>query len=321
MNYLTLNNGVEMPQVGLGTYLIPDQELERTIVAAYDLGYRKFDTALRYKNETGIAKALKKHGINRKDVFITTKVSADAFYKGGYQYNKKVNQWNYKTTKRAIQESFDNLDTDYIDLYMLHWTMPIPWAQRVYKELTRLNKEGRIRAIGVSSSLPPHFDALADVSDVVPAVNQFEISPLNTQKNLIKWCQDRGIVAEAMSTFSHYRSNEPRPEILEQPILKRIAILHQKSVAQIVLRWMLQQGISVIPKTWDENYLAENINLFDFELNPDEMAIIDGLNRGRFLNYNPYFAFIEPYSSYGRFPKKYRNWKGFENDPNNEFIQ
>lgn len=321
MNYLTLNNGVEMPQVGLGTYLIPDQELERTIVAAYDLGYRKFDTALRYKNEAGIAKALKKHGINRKDVFITTKVSADAFYKGGYQYNKKVNQWNYKTTKRAIQESFDNLDTDYIDLYMLHWTMPIPWAQRVYKELTRLNKEGRIRAIGVCTSLPPQFEALAEVSDVVPAVNQFEISPLNTQKNLIRWCQDRGIVAEAMSTFSHWRSNEPRLEILEHPILKRIAILHQKSVVQIVLRWLLQQGISIIPKTWDENYLAENINLFDFELNPDEMAIIDGLNRGRFLNYNPYNIYIKPYGSNGRFPKKYRNWKGFENDPNNEFIQ
>ena len=289
MHCLRLNNGVEMPQVGLGTYLIPNQELEKTIITAYDLGYRKFDTALRYNNEAEFAKAFKKHGINRKDVFITTKVSIDAFFNGGYHFDRKFNLWNFRSVKRVVQESFDNLDTDYIDLY---------------------------RAIGACSSLPPHFDALADVSDVIPAVNQFEISPLNTQKQLIKWCQNKGVIVEAMSTFSHYRSNEPRQEILENPILKRIAILHQKSVAQIVLRWLLQQGISVIPKTWDENYLAENINLFDFELSPDEMAIIDGLNRGRFLNYDPYLSFVEPYCSMGRFPKKYRNWNGFENDNN-----
>lgn len=305
-----------MPQVGLGTYLIPNQELERTIVKAYDLGYRKFDTALRYNNEVEIAKILKKHGINRNDVFITTKVSIDAFFNKGYRFDRKFNLWNFKSVKRVIQESFDNLDTDYIDLYLLHWTLPMPWTQWMYKELTRLYKKGRIRAIGACSSLPPHFDALADVSDVIPAVNQFEISPLNTQKQLIKWCQNKGVIVEAMSTFSHYRSNEPRQEILENPILKRIAILHQKSVAQIVLRWLLQQGISVIPKTWDENYLAENINLFDFELSPDEMAIIDGLNRGRFLNYDPYLSFVEPYCSMGRFPKKYRNWNGFENNNN-----
>lgn len=316
MNYIKLNNGVEMPQIGLGTYLIPNQELERTIITAYDLGYRKFDTALRYHNEAEIAKALKKHGINRNDVFITTKVSIDAFYRGGYRWDKKINVWNLKTVKRVAQEAFDNLDTDYIDLFLIHWTMPIPWAQRMYKELVRLNKEGRIRAVGVCTSLPPHFDALADVSDVVPAVNQFEISPLNTQKQLIKWCQDKGIAVEAMSTFSHYRSNKPRIEIFENPILKRIAKLHDKSVAQVVLRWLLQQGISIIPKTWDEKYLAENIDLFDFELSTDEMAIIDRLDQGKFLNYDPYISFNKPFSSMGRVPKKYMNWKGFEKDKN-----
>jgi len=316
MNYIKLNNGVEMPQIGLGTYLIPNQELERTIITAYDLGYRKFDTALRYHNEAEIAKALKKHGINRNDIFITTKVSIDAFYRGGYRWDKKINVWNLKTVKRVAQEAFDNLDTDYIDLFLIHWTMPIPWAQRMYKELVRLNKEGRIRAVGVCTSLPPHFDALADVSDVVPAVNQFEISPLNTQKQLIKWCQDKGIAVEAMSTFSHYRSNKPRIEIFENPILKRIAKLHDKSVAQVVLRWLLQQGISIIPKTWDEKYLAENIGLFDFELSTDEMAIIDRLDQGKFLNYDPYISFNKPFSSMGRVPKKYMNWKGFEKDKN-----
>lgn len=316
MNYIKLNKGVEMPQIGLGTYLIPNQELERTIITAYDLGYRKFDTALRYHNEAEIAKALKKHGINRNDIFITTKVSIDAFYRGGYRWDKKINVWNLKTVRRVAQEAFDNLDTDYIDLFLIHWTMPIPWAQRMYKELVRLNKEGRIRAVGVCTSLPPHFDALADVSDVVPAVNQFEISPLNTQKQLIKWCQDKGIAVEAMSTFSHYRSNKPRIEIFENPILKRIAKLHDKSVAQVVLRWLLQQGISIIPKTWDEKYLAENIDLFDFELSTDEMAIIDRLDQGKFLNYDPYISFNKPFSSMGRVPKKYMNWKGFEKDKN-----
>ena len=318
MNYLKLNNGVEMPQVGLGTYLIPDQELEKTIATAIDLGYRKFDTALRYQNEAGIAKALKKHGINRKDVFITTKISVDAFFRGGYHWDKRINLWNFKTIKQAIQESFDNLDTDYIDLFLIHSSFPIPYAQRMYKGLTRFYKEGRIRAIGVCSCLPPHFCAFEDVSDVIPAVHQFEISPLNTQKSLIKWCQERDIVVEAMSTFSHYRSNEPRMEIFENPILKRIAKLHHKSVAQVVLRWLLQQGISIIPKTWNEHYLADNIDLFGFELSSDEMALIDCLDRGRFLNYSPYIAYRKPYFSKVRFPKKYRNWEGFENDNNTD---
>ena len=312
MNYLKLNNGIEMPQVGLGTYLIPLQELDRTIATAFDLGYRKFDTAWRYNNETEIAKTLKKQGINRNDVFITTKITIDAFFKGSYRFDKKINLWNFKTVKRIVQESFDNLDTDYIDLFLLHWPLPMPWTQWMYKELTRLYKEGRIRAVGVCSSLPPHFDAFTAVSDVFPAVNQFEISPLNTQKSLIKWCQDKGVVVEAMSTFSHFRSIEPRLEILENPILIRIAKLHHKTVAQVVLRWLLQQGISIIPKTWNEKYLAENIDLFDFELSSDEMAIIDSLDRGRFLNYNPYISLRKPYTSLWRFPKKYRNWSGFE---------
>ena len=313
MNYLKLNNGVEMPQVGLGTYLIPNQELEKTIATAIDLGYRKFDTALRYDNEREIVKALKKQGVNRNDVFITTKISIDAFFRGGYHWKKRINLRNFKTIKQVIQESFDNLDTDYIDLFLIHSSIPIPFAQKMYKGLTKFYKEGKIRAIGVCTCLPPHFCAFEDVSDVVPAVHQFEISPLNTQKSLIKWCQDKDIVVEAMSTFSHFRSNEPRLEILENPILIRIAQLHQKSVAQVVLRWLLQQGISVIPKTWNEKYLAENIDLFDFELSCDEMAIIDSLDQGRFINYNPYATFKKPYSSWGRLPEKYSNWKGFEN--------
>lgn len=290
MKNLILNNGVEMPQIGLGTFLIPQGELSRTIAEAYEMGYRQFDTAWRYHNEADIARALKENGINRQDVFITTKINRDAFYVNNYKVGKRrfLNVPNFRSVKSVVEESFSNLGTDYIDLFLLHWPYPMKLTQKMYEELTKYYKEGRIRAIGVCSSLPNHFEAYAEVSDVLPAVNQFEISPLNTQKELIKWNQDRGIVVEAMSTFSHFRSNEPRKEILENPAIQKIAEHHNKSCAQVILRWLVQQNIAIIPKTWDAHHLAENISLYDFELSSAEMNEIDSLDQGNFLNYNPY---------------------------------
>lgn len=304
MEYLTLNNGVQIPKVGLGTFLIPEDRIDETIGAAYDLGYRLFDTAWRYRNEGLIAKALKRHNIKREDVFITTKVNADALYYFGYWYGKHsvFNVRSFKTVSRAIEESFEHLGTDYIDLFLVHWPWPI--YRKMYEVLTKFYKAGRIRAIGVCSCLPPHLEALKEVSDVVPAVNQFEISPLNTQKQLIQYCQERGIRVEAMSTFSHFRSNEPRMEIIENETIQRIAEVHGKTVPQVVLRWLIQQNIIVIPKTWDKNHLKDNISLFDFELTSDEMKIVDSLDKGKFLNYNPYTAFRG-------LPRKYKNWSGF----------
>lgn len=302
---IELNNGVKMPQVGLGTFLIPKEKISQTVAEAYEMGYRKFDTAWRYHNESDISKALKDNGINRQDVFITTKVNADALYRYGYWYGKHrvFNIRNFKTINKAIEESFRNLNTDYVDLFLVHWPWPI--FKKMYKELTKFYKEGRIRAIGVCSFLPPHFDALKEVSDVLPAVNQFEISPLNTQKQLIKYCQERDITVEAMSTFSHFRSNSPRMEILDNPVIVPIAKKYNKSVSQIVLRWLIQQGVSVIPKTWNVLHLKENISIFDFSLTKEEMDIIDALDEGVFLNYNPYMSF------YGHKSMR-RNWKGFE---------
>ena len=304
MEYITLNNGVRMPQVGLGTFLIPKENLSRTIAQAYEMGYRQFDTAWRYHNEADIARALKSNGIKREDVFITTKVNADALYYFGYWYGKHsiINVRSFKPVSKAIQESFDNLATDYIDLFLVHWPWPI--YRKMYKQLTKFYKEGRIRAIGVCSCLPPHLEALKEISDVVPAVNQFEISPLNTQKELIKYCEDRGIQVEAMSTFSHFRSNMPRNEILENVVIQPIAEKYKKSVAQVILRWLIQQKIIVIPKTWNDIHMKENISLFDFALTDEEMIIIDSLDQGKFLNYNPYNAFRG-------LPKKYKDWKGF----------
>ena len=175
----------------------------------------------------------------------------------------------------------------------------------MWKELVGLYKEGRIRAIGVSSFLIPHLEALSEISDVVPAVNQFEISPLNTQKELISYCQERNIAVEAMSTFSHFRSNEPRLEIIENEILLDIAKQHNKSVVQIVLRWLIQQNVIVIPKTWNKIHLKENISIFDFKLSDEECKIIDSMDRGKFLNYNPW-------SAQDGLPKKYKSNSGFE---------
>lgn len=305
---IKLNNGVSMPQIGLGTFLIPQEEISRTIGRAYELGYRQFDTAWRYRNEAAIAQALKDNGIKREDVFITTKVNADALYRFGYWYGKHriFNVRNFKSIRRAVEESFEHLGTDYIDLFLVHW--PWPMFLKMYEVLTDLYKQGRIRAIGVCSFLPPHLEALKTVSDVVPAVNQFEISPLNTQKRLIKYCQERGIAVEAMSTFSHFRSNMPRTEVIENPVIREIAEKRGKSVVQVVLRWLLQQDIILIPKTWIDEHLQENINILDFELSQEEMTKIDALDQGKFLNYNPY-------NILHTLPKKYRKeWSGFDGE-------
>lgn len=293
MKKIILNNGVEIPQGGLGTFLIPKEELSRTIAEAYEMGYRLFDTAWRYNNEREIARALKENGINRQDVFITTKINRDAFYVKPYKVGKRriFNVPNFRSVKSVVEESFENLQTDYIDLFLLHWPYPMKLSQRMYAELTKFYKEGRIRAIGVCSSLPTHFEAYAEVSDVIPAVNQFEISPLNTQKEMIRWNQEHGIVVEAMSTFSHFRSNEPRKEIIENEIILNLADKYNRSPVQIILRWLTQQNIVVIPKTWNTNHLKENISIYDFELSSEDMLLIDSLDKGKFLNYNPYATY------------------------------
>lgn len=303
---VVLNNGVEMPQLGLGTFLIPNDILPKTIAQAYELGYRQFDTAWRYKNEKTIAQTLKNCRIKREDVFITTKVNADALYFLGFQEGKKkfVNLPR-RTVRMAIEESFKNLGTDYIDLFLVHY--PWPMYRKMWEVLTDLYRQGRIRAIGVSNMLPPHIEALKEVSDIVPAINQFEISPLNTQKSNIAWCQDRDIQVTAMSTFSHFRSIAPRKEILENPLLEKIASIHNKSVVQVVLRWLMQQGVLAIPKTWNENHLIENIEIFDFKLNEEEMTLIDSLDKGHFLNYHPYSKTARKCL----LGTKYYEWEGF----------
>lgn len=304
MNSIKLNQGGEILQLGLGTFLIPNNNLRETIGKAYELGYRSFDTAWRYHNERELSDSFKYYGIKREEVFVTTKVNADALYLNRYHGGLlRFINIPVRTVRKAVEESFKNLGFDYIDLFLVH--TPWPMYPKMYEVLTDFYKQGRIRAIGVSSFLPPMIESLKEVSDVVPAVNQFEISPLNTQKNLIKYCQDRGIVVEAMSTFSHFRSNVPRTEITENETIRQIALKYNKSVVQVILRWLIQQDIVCIPKTWNVDHLKENINIFDFELTSEEKYLIDSLDRGKFLNYNPYGLLKNV-------PKKYQGWKGFD---------
>ncbi len=301
MNKIVLNNGVEIPQQGFGTYLIPKEKLSETIGKAYELGYRQFDTAWRYGNEKEIAQALKDNGIKREDVFITSKFNITGSYKS-YNFHNKLYSIKFRSIESVIEQSFRDLDTDYIDLYLMHF--PYPMYKKIWDVMSKFYNDGRIRAIGVCSFLPPHLEALKEYSDIVPAVNQFEISPLNTQKNLIKYCQDRGIAVEAMSTFSHYRNVEPRKEILENELLLSIAKKCNKSVVQVVLRWMLQQNIILIPKTWYFPHMFDNINILDFELSEEDMKAIDSLDEGVFKNYNPY-------KSKQGFELFWKNWKGY----------
>ncbi len=302
-----------MPKIGLGTFQIPTDKFCQVIGDAYDLGYRMFDTAWKYKNEALLSDALKSNGIKREDVFISTKCDADALFFGGCHAGKKgwLDVRNFTSVRKAILKSFDSLGMDYIDLFLVHWPWPVPIAQKFYVELTKLYNENKIRAIGVCSALPPHLFAFRDVSDVVPAVNQFEISPLNTQKKLIKYCQERGIVCEAMSTFSHFRNTETRKDIVGNTTIAPISEKYGKSIPQVILRWLVQQGIVVIPKSANKGRLRENISIFDFELSKDEMSTIDSLDKGRFLNYQPDLTLTKPYWVRGRFPKKYREFNDY----------
>lgn len=308
MDKFLFYNGVEMPKVGFGTYLIDKKILPETLMSAYDMGYRKFDTAWRYKNERIITDTFfKKNGLKREDVFITTKVISTALFWLGYHgeadFIHRAANVRRRTVEQAVEASFKNLGLDYVDLFLVHAVSP--WYLEMYEVLTKFYNQGRIRAIGVSSFLPPHIESLKEVSDVLPMVNQFEISPFNAQKQLVQYCQDNNIVPEAMSTLSHYRSNQVRKELIDNEILMKIASAHGKSTPQIIWRWLHQRGISIIPKTWDKKHMKENISIFDFELTADEMMLIDTLDQGKFLNYNCYNKLVF-------LPDKYKDWRGFK---------
>ncbi|MFF2040935.1 aldo/keto reductase [Kitasatospora sp. NPDC058170] len=255
-----LNNGVEIPQLGFGVYQIPDDETAAAVGSALEAGYRSIDTAAIYGNEVGVSRAVAASGLAREDLFITTKV------------------WNadqgYDATLRAFDASLAKLGTDYVDLYLVHWPAP---ARDLYldtwRALEKLAAEGRIRAAGVSNFLPAHLRRLAEHSSLVPAVNQIELHPGLQQAELRALHAEQGIATEAWSPLA-------QGAVLGDDAIVSAAARHGKSPAQVVIRWHLQLGNVVIPKSATPERIRENIDVLDFTLSDEEMAAIAALDRG-----------------------------------------
>ncbi|MGW9112898.1 aldo/keto reductase [Microbacterium sp. NPDC055683] len=257
---IPLPDGRTIPQLGLGVYKIPDDEAAACVRTALDAGYRHIDTAALYANERGVGEGLRSSGVPRGDVFVTTKVWND--------------DHGYDETLRAFDASLDRLGTDYVDLYLVHW--PVPSRDRyveTYRALERLRADGRARSIGVSNFAIAHLDRLRAETEVVPAVNQIELHPLLPQHELRAYGAAHGIVTEAWSPLA-------RGRLLDDPVLAAIARKHGRSTAQIVIRWHLQLGTVVIPKSVSPDRIRANADVFGFALDDDDLRAVAGLESG-----------------------------------------
>ncbi|UXU68665.1 aldo/keto reductase [Mammaliicoccus sciuri] len=254
-----LNNNVEIPELGLGVYKIEDADVERVVHTAIAAGYRAIDTAWFYKNEKALGAALKTLNINREDLFITTKLWND--FQG------------YDATIKAFNDSLESLQLTYIDMYLIHWPCPEDgFFIETYKALETLYKEGKIKAIGVCNFKEHHLDKLLAETEIVPAVNQVEFHSLFNQKALQAYCESKGIKLMAWSPLMR------GGEWLNNADLQSIADQYNKTVAQVIIKWHLQQGRLVIPKSQNDNRIRENFDVFDFELSDEDLAKIDQLN-------------------------------------------
>ncbi|MCL5457184.1 aldo/keto reductase [Loigolactobacillus coryniformis] len=264
---VTLNNGVKMPQFGLGVFKVDNAaDIKNSIKWALADGYRLIDTAMIYQNEQWVGEAIKESGVPREDLFITSKLwNSDRGYEG---------------TKAAFAASLQRLGLDYLDLYLIHW--PADGYVESWRAMTDLYHEGKIRAIGVSNFEPHHIDDLLAHSDVVPVVDQIETHPLFQQKELHRYLANHQIVHEAWGPLGQGKSN-----ILVDTVLTKIAAKYNKTTAQVVLRWHIDRGVIVIPKSIHEQRLAENANIFDFALTDEEMQAIAGLDQNKRLSHDP----------------------------------
>ncbi len=257
---ITLYNGVEIPKLGLGVFLMKDEEeLVEAVKAAVEVGYRHFDTAKIYGNEEYLAKGLKESGISREEIFLTSKV------------------WNYdlgyEQTKIAFQETLDRLDTDYLDLYLIHWAAP-KYAES-WKALIELYEEGRVRAIGVSNLQIHHLEDLKNQELMQPMINQIETHPEFPQNELHEYMKENGIVHEAWGPLG-----QGKTDLFQQPVILGLADKYGKTPAQIILRWHLERGEVIIPKSVRASRIQENSEVFDFSLTSNEMELMETLNTG-----------------------------------------
>ena len=283
MEYLKLDNNVNMPIVGLGTWTLKGDNLASLIKEAVSLGYRKFDTAWKYKNEKDLGKAFKMVGVDRDKLFLTSKLHLNDLYLGGYHKRFHI---KIKDVKSAYYASCKRLGVDYLDMYLMHW--PFLHYEELWKGMLQLYEDKLVKAIGVCSFCDFHLEKISKLSSVKPMLNQIEISPLNTRNDVRKYCLENHIPIEAYSTFgAGYLTNAANKTILNHPQLVDLAGKYGKSVGQIILRWLVQQGISVVPRSRNYQRLADNINIFDFELLPYDMEKIESLNQNIFAWGNP----------------------------------
>ncbi len=277
-NALTLSNGVLIPTISLGTHPFKGDDIHQLIEMAWELGYRSFDTAWMYGNEIEIGRVLRDLRIPREDVFLTSKFHIDSIFWPRFYYSLPIGGIRFKSVAKAYRDSCRKLGVDYLDLYLLHW--PFPDYKQLWINLEELYNDQQVKAIGVCSFLPRHLESLKEVSGMMPLVNQIELNPYNSRLDTVQYCQSKGIAVQA---FSPLGSGVFTKELLFDPILSSIATQHQRSTAQIILRWMVQKGIIVIPRSKKRASLAEDISLFDFVLTQEEMDDIDKLNRDCFL--------------------------------------
>lgn len=261
MNNLILNDGNIIPVVGFGTYKSTEQEGIEAVRYAISKGYRLFDTAAIYQNETAVGKGIKASGIDRSELFITTKVWRALL--------------GYESTKKELEQSLRKLDLDYVDLYLIHWPANARnydnWQQTnadTWRAMEELQSAGKIKSIGVSNFWQEHLEALFHTAHVKPALNQIEFHPGYWKPELVAYCQQQNIVVEAWSPLA-------RGKVFGNEILNQIARKYNKSVAQVCLRWVIQHDVVVIPKSNTKERITENLNLFDFELTNEEM---EGIN-------------------------------------------
>jgi diketogulonate reductase-like aldo/keto reductase len=273
MQTLTLNNGVEMPALGLGVFQTPPDETRAAVTAALDLGYRHIDTAAAYGNEREVGQALRDSGVAREQIFIETKIW--------------ISDYGYDETLHGFDKSAAKLGVDRIDLLILHQALPSDFDKTLaaYRALEKLLADGRVRAIGVSNFMVDHLTALLDATTVVPAVNQLEIHPYFQQRAVLDFDDQHHILNQAWSPIGgitfYPGYGEHRRSVLEDPVVTAIAETHGKSPAQVLLRWGIQHGRSVIPKSTKRHRIAENIDVFDFALTADEVKALDALETGR----------------------------------------
>jgi 2,5-diketo-D-gluconate reductase A len=284
---ITLNNGITMPTIGFGVFQTPPDETTAAVAEALRVGYRHIDTAAAYGNERGVGDAIKASGLPRDDVFIETKIW--------------INDYGYDETLHGFEKSSKKLGVEQIDLLILHQPLPSAFDRTIgaYRALEQLLADGRVRAIGISNFMPQHLEKFLPEIDVIPAVNQIEVHPYFQQPELQRLHKQHGILTQAWAPIggiTFYRANAIGKSTLEDPAILAIAGKYGKSAAQVMLRWAIQEGRSVIPKSVKPARIAENFDVFDFALTADEIAAIDALDTGTRGGPDPDIISLEKFS-------------------------